>query len=55
METREENPLWMSESSEEARDQVLMKKVKEIANQIDPSIQVTLTVALITMTRRLLS
>jgi len=41
METREENPLWMSEESEEARDQKLMKKVKEIANQIDPSIQVT--------------
>ena len=31
METREENPLWMSGGSEEARDQKLMKKVKEIA------------------------
>ena len=37
-----ENPTWIDENEEEPRDLMLMKKVKEIANGIEPSIQVTI-------------
>ena len=37
-----ENPTWIDENIEEPRDLMLMKKVKEIANGIEPSIQVTI-------------
>ena len=36
------NPTWIDKNTEEPRDLMLMKKVKEIANRIEPSIKVTI-------------
>ena len=36
------NPTWIDKNTEEPRDLMLMEKVKEIANGIEPSIQVTI-------------
>ena len=36
-----ENPTWIDGNEEEPRDLMSMKKVKEIANIIEPFIQVT--------------